>query len=291
LAQTRSSPNLIQDLQQGGMSAAAALFADAGAPAPLLIWSPHVHLTEHRLIDRFADICDSLAPAGGPIPIGKVDLNRFGAMQEWLMQLMRAPSGELVYRHYGSGIARAYGQDMTGASTHDFPGHIGTFFTALYEAAAHRCERVLSVHQPPAQVFVSTWRRLIVPLVDDNAERVCGFLALNYPENELRAGLEVVPIPVLIMDRTHVVRFANKVARETFDSGSFGPWNRSVFDYAGLDLEIEDSPDAVLRSGFSRSRATRHFTHQAVGRYDAVISATTHHGTAFYVVLLNSGSG
>lgn len=291
MAQPLSIDRLARDLQNGETETMSGLFAEAGAPGPLVIWSPDVRLSEHRLITRFAEICDSLSEKQGVLFADRLDLQRFGTMRDWLMQLSCDAAGEFSYVQYGSGVARAYGRDMTGAKSTDFPGHIGTYFTALYQAATLRQERVLSVHQPPDQVFVSTWRRLIVPIVESAEQRkVTGFLALNIPENELRAGLEIVPLPVMILDRSHVVRFANKTAREKFDQGGFGPWDRSIFEYCGLDLEIEESPEAILQSGFSRSRITRHFTHQSVGQFSALISAAHHHDTVFYVVLLNPAS-
>ncbi len=270
------------------------LFHLDGSPAPILIWSPDTRILEHSAVDRFARICDEIvgpqAP-GGAMKFEDFDLERFGAVQDWVMLLRRESPTDfrLRYAHYGQGIARVYGRDLTGRDVSGFPGHITTFFRAVYLAVAERRERLLSIHQPPRQVFVSTWRRLIVPLT--SGETCTGFAVLNQPTNELRDGLEILPAPVLIADHAKIVRYANKEARQTFDSGNYGPWDRNLFDYAGLDLDIVESPEQILRYGMARKREVRAVQHQQIGRFDAAISAARHHATAFYVILLTNEAG
>ncbi|MDK3072596.1 hypothetical protein QO034_05695 [Sedimentitalea sp. JM2-8] len=261
-------------------------FTEVGAPAPLVLWSPDLDLMENGIFRRFADTCDRLSQGDIAIPAGALDLNAFGGMKDWMILLSRLPDGEnFYYDHYGRGIARVYGQDMAGRSTQDFPGYIGNFFSVIYQAVIKQKRRVLTVHRPPNRVFVSTWRRLIVPVTSDDGE-VVRILVLNTPENELRAGLEILPVPVLIVDTDHIVCYANKQACQAFDGGSHGPWNRSVFDYAALDLQIKESPAQILEHGIVQTSRCRHIKHTQIGCYEATISATLHHDIAFYVVLL-----
>lgn len=263
------------------------LFHAAHSPAPILIWSPDTEILENAAFDRFARICDDVAAAGGTsgaVDRAAFDLNAFGTIQDWIMLLRRTDDGGLVYDHYGAGIARIYGKDMTGRAVGGFPPHITTFFNACYDAVAQRKERLLSIHQPPRQVFVSTWRRLIVPLLEDG--RCTGFAVLNQPTNELRDGLEVVPAPVLIADHAKIVRYANKAARQCFDAGNYGPWDQSLFDYAALDLDIAESPEQIMRYGITHERRARSVRHQKIEYYSAAITAARHHATAFYVILL-----
>lgn len=263
-----------------------ALFHAENSAAPMLIWSPDTLCLENSPLGNFAKVCDGLAgSAGGALNRARFSLDPFGSIQDWMMVLRRAPGGEMTYVHYGLGISRIYGQDMTGRRMGGFPDHITTFFRAAYDAVARRRERLLSVHQPPREVFVSTCRRLIVPLLD--GADCTGFAVLNQPTNELRDGLEILPAPVLIADRDTIVRYANKEARQVFDAGNFGPWDRSLFDYAGLDLDMDESPDQILRFGVARHRRTRSVRHQRIGRFMASVSAARHHATAFYVILLH----
>ncbi len=290
-----TSVNLLaRQLVQNDFTGFSDLFHLDGSPAPILIWSPDTRILEHSAIDRFARICDQIAGPqlpGRTMKFKDFNLDRFGAVQDWIMLLRREPTTEfnLRYDHYGRGISRAYGKDLTGQDVSGFPDHIATFFKAVYMAVAERRERLLSIHQPPRQVFVSNWRRLIVPLT--SGEDCTGFAVLNQPTNELRDGLEILPAPVLIADHAKIVRFANKEARQTFDAGNFGPWDRNLFDYAGLDLDIAESPEQILRYGMTRKREVRAVQHQQIGRYDAAISAARHHSTAFYVILLTNEAG
>lgn len=261
-------------------------FAEVGAPAPYVFWAPDPDLTENGIHRQFTETCNRLSLGETAIPMRALDLNAFGGMKDWMILLSRLPDGESFhYDHYGRGIARVYGQDMTGRSTRDFPGYIGNFFSVIYRAVIEQKQRVLTIHRPPNRVFVSNWRRLIVPITCDEGE-VVRILVLNTPENELRAGLEILPLPVLIVDADHIVCYANKQACQAFDEGSHGPWNRSIYDYSGLDLQIKESPAQILDRGIVQTSRCRHIKHTQIGSFEATISATLHHDIAFYVVLL-----
>lgn len=272
------------------LQTAGKLFAEADTPPPFVLWNPNPHTFERGVVQQFANICDRLSQGAEAIPHDALDLGDFGGIRDWLMVLTTTEDSSVFrYEHYGSGIARSYGKDMTGCTTDAFPGHISAFFTATYQAVRHRKERLMTVHQPPRSVFVSTWRRMIVPVVDGDGQ-VVQFLVLNVPENELRAGLEILPVPVLIVDKDHCVCYANKQARQEFDAGGFGPWGRTVFDYAALDLAIKETPAQILENGIVQTSQCRHIKHTQIGGYQATISAALHHDVAFYVVLLQRQS-
>ena len=284
---TSEIDDLAREIASGTMPVVASLFAAARAPAPIIDWSPDVRSMRHRRMRRFSDRCDLLGQKGGPLPDHAVTPDAFGPLSEWMMILRYDRAGRLVYDHYGAGIARVYGTDMTGRSPEDFPAHIAPFFSAMYEAARRQRRRVFTSHQPPKQVFVTTWQRLAVPM-EDAAGRVTGFAVLNLPEHALRAGLEVVPLAILVVDDNDIVRYANRVGRERFDNAKFGPWTRSMFEYAGLDLQIATPPGEVLVRGLILHQSCRQVSHSRITPFSAIINATLHHGTAFYVVTLQS---
>ncbi|MEY8827602.1 hypothetical protein AB9K34_04160 [Sedimentitalea sp. XS_ASV28] len=282
--QTRASPTGAQHCYDSNDIAEA--FARAGAPAPHVIWQPHAGIVLCRSTTTFHLACDQIAQNSGSIAMEDLDLAYFGSMKDWLAVLEPiADDRGFRYTHFGREIARTYGQDMTGKTTNDFPDHIRQFYNAIFKDVSERKERVLTVHQPPDQVFATVWRRLIVPLIDRSG-KAAQILAFNYPDNELRAGLEILPAPVLIVDAQHIVRHANKSARQNFDAGHYGPWTRSVFDYAGLDLEIRERPEDILAGGITQTSICRHLRHLRIGQYHATISAAPYKGTVFYVVLL-----
>lgn len=277
---------LVRQIEQGDSSGVTALFDCVGAPAPLVLWSPDTRMAGAALVNRFADICDKLATEDGCIPRARFSLDRFSRMADWMMVLSpESDRRSYVYDHYGAGIAQVYGVDMTGQDISRFQGHISRFFMATYTAAARRRERLMTLHQPPRQVFVTQWRRYVVPLTGPAGEDA-GFVVLNTPENELRAGLEVLPLAVLIADADQVVRYANKAARERFDKGADGPWTRSLFDYGGLDLDIAAAPGDILLQGAVQTTTCRNVDHNQIHRFSVTVSATLHHDVAFYVILL-----
>lgn len=68
------------------------------------------------------------------------------------------------YRLYGSEIAAAYRRNLEGHRTSEFKDFIGKFSMAIYRAVLIRRIPVFTEHQPPPNVFVKSWRRLILPL-------------------------------------------------------------------------------------------------------------------------------
>ncbi|MDU9003315.1 hypothetical protein [Sedimentitalea todarodis] len=261
-------------------------FAAAGAPPPFVMWRPHAEMVECRSTTAFHMACDRLTGGQDAISEDQLDLSCFGAMKDWLAIVELAEDGHAYrYAHFGQGITRFYGRDMTKRTTADFPAHISKFYTEIFGEVRRRKERVLTVHQPPDRVFITTWRRLLVPVVD-TAGNVTQILTSNNPENELRAGLEILPASVLIVDADHVVRYANKIARQSFDAGNYGPWSRTMFDYAALDLQIRERPEDILAHGITQTCTCRHIKHQRIGQYHATVSAARYKGTAFYIVLL-----
>ena len=113
-----------------------------------------------------------------------------------------------------------------------------------------------------------------------------GCLVLNCTANDLRAGLEVVPAAVLIVDGGMTVRHANKAARVLFDQGTMGNGPAGLFEFSGLDLTLDRSPDDILAGGNHRQMTVRHVSLQRIGRFHVTVSAMTHFGTAYYVLLV-----
>lgn len=85
-----------------------------------------------------------------------------------LLEVIKDDPYKLDYRYrvYGAEIAKAYGQDMTGRLTSEFPSGVASFFAELYETAILRKIVIHSLHTPPMSVNVTKWERLIFPLGD-----------------------------------------------------------------------------------------------------------------------------
>ncbi len=263
-------------------------FVANGASPPALTWSPATSELGTPILHSFADICDDIGTESGLLSVETFRLEDFDGLDRWMMVLTR-DGPHYRYDHYGAEIRNHYGTDMTGRSTADFENYIGTFFAALYDAARTRGERVLSVHEPPMRVFVRAWRRLIVPAIDASGD-ITGFVAANIPDNELRAGLEMIVDPVFVTDRDGIVQYFNDAASDYF---AIAPGQRrSLNSLTRLDIGDVPAPEVLLAR------------HEVVERLDLVerkggvmdrlavsISAAEHRGQAYYVLLLRGIAG
>jgi PAS domain-containing protein len=238
---------LAATLAQGRSDAAGALFAAHGAPAPMIVWRPTLVDAGHPILRSFLRGCGD---SGGPLPVTWLDSEEFAALADWTMIVAPvAGSGDdYVYRHYGAKIAEVYQADLTGQHTSSIGGHVALFFTALYNATSRRREPVLSVHEPPRQVFVRAWRRLIQPLTDGDGTIVCHAVA-NVPDNDLRAGLEVLPHAVMVVAAGGDVCYANRAACLLFGQPRSPLAGMGLGTFTGLDVRLPESPDRLILEG------------------------------------------
>lgn len=263
------------------MSAVRSYFTAHATPDPRVVWSPPAASLGSPVLRSFSEVCDVLGTPDGLIPAASFGLDAFDGLERWMMVLER-DGDHFRYVHYGAEIRDHYGHDMTGKTTADFGGYISVFFDALYHAATQRAERVMSEHEPPRRIFVRSWRRLIVPLIDADGA-VTGFVGANIPDNELRAGLEMINDPVIVTDRTSQVLYANAAAQQFFHA-SPGPLPE-LTAMTGLDLAGVKPPEVLLarREVVERLELNQDNT----GLMETValsISAAEHRGHAYYVL-------
>lgn len=278
--------DLIADsLRNGRKGALRRLFSRAGAPAPVILWSPGRAELQNPLIQRFADLCETLMDDNGRVPASAVDLAGFGPLADWMMRV--EPAGEHVrYIHYGKSIADHLGQDMTGRTSAEFESYITEFFDALYRAAAERAEWVYSEHEPPAHVFVRVWRRLIVPLFDDAGREVTGFLAINLPENELRVGLELMVDPVFVLDGEGRAHYANRAAQAMFGFGPDRVNGATLEALTGIALDAGLSPADMYARQAVQDSVQLALRGSIAERLLMTVSAAQHRNHAFYIVVM-----
>lgn len=276
---------MTEGLMRGREDSVRRVFNDNGGREPVIIWSPHPEELEHPQLRRFAEICRGLEGPSGQVSEKAFDQQEFGTLTPWIMRLV--PDGdEYRYIYYGQGIADHYGRDMTGKTTADFTGHIAEFFKALYRASGNLGKAVISEHEPPSGVFVRTWRRLIIPLVDETGDTVVSFAAINLPENELRAGLELVIDPVFVLDAEHRVKYANRSAKKLFGTLERQMQNAQFRDVTDISLELPLSPGEMLAQGAVDDSVQLTLRNGIAERLVTTVSAAEHRGHAFYVVIL-----
>ncbi len=273
---------LSEALAQGRADTASALFAAHGAPAPLIVWRPTLVDAQHPILRSFLRACGD---GGGPLPVSFLDTEEFAALADWAMVV--APVGtsgeDYSYRHYGSKIAEVYQADLTGQRTSSIGGHVAMFFTALYNAVAVRREPVLSVHEPPRQVFVRAWRRVIQPLTDDTGAIVCHAVA-NVPDNDLRAGLEVLPHAVMVVTAAGEVCYANRAACLLFGQPRSPLARMGVGTFTGLDIALPESPDRVILDVIPREERALLSRDGQIVPVHLTIGATFYRDLPLYVI-------
>ena len=199
------------------------LFIDARARPPRVVWDPDPKALRTPVLQRLLVAWRALSPGPGrPPPPSKAHQLATGNDSDWTMLLepsqphdAERPSHlkRLVYRHYGAGIARSYGRDMTGQTMQGFPGHIGLFFAAIYTAVQHRPEPVFTEHEPPAVVLVRSWQRLILPFAEPGRS-VSHFVVGNVPESAVTTLLDVMYDAALVTDGSGRIRLANRAAEK-----------------------------------------------------------------------------
>lgn len=261
------------------------MFNAAGARAPDIIWSPTDVEIRNPLLREFAAICRALAREDGTLPDGDIDLDHFGELKEWIM-LIEPVAGEndFIYTYYGEGISQNYGRDMTGHRSSEFAGHVGTFFSGLYSAMIERGETVYSEHEPPQNVFVRAWHRYIIPRVNDAGETT-GFLALNVPENELRAGLELMIDPVMVLTADEKIVYANRAAQAMFKLPAVRH-DEAFEPITGMSLNVPHSPVEMLAKHRVEDSVQLTIRDTIVERLVMTVSAAQYKDTAYYVVVM-----
>ncbi len=261
------------------------LFNAAGARAPEVIWSPDEAELRSPLLRQYAGICRRYMTPDGKVPTTAIRLEDFGGLTEWMMMIDLVDDGQdFRYTFYGAAISEHYGQDMTGRLTSDFSGHIGTFFAGLYKAVHRRGEIAYSEHEPPINVFVRVWQRLIVPLTDKSG-KIARFLVLNVPDNELRTGLELMVDPVLVLTSEKRVIYANRAAKTLFKLSGTAQ-NGDFEQTTGLALDVRLSPAEMLSQHRIDDTVQLTVRDTIVERLVMTVSAAQHRGTAFYVVVM-----
>ncbi len=277
---------IADSLMPGQKDALRRLFNDHGARAPTILWSPGAQELSSPLLRRFAEHCTAWMTDAGRVADTAFDIDQLEGLRDWLMLIEPAGDDGYRYTYYGQCIAEYYGTDMTGKTTRTFGGHIAQFFEGLYEAAKRRREWAMSEHEPPQGVFVRSWRRLIVPMFAPDGDTVTRFAVLNVPENELRAGLELMPDPVFVVGGDETVHYANQAARRMFELPAQRAPGARLRDLTGIALDDQQSPTELLLNQTVTDSVQLRVKGGIAERLIMTVSAAEHRGRALYVVVM-----
>jgi hypothetical protein len=120
--------------------------------------------------------------ASGRLPRrSELDADLLEELKLHLMYLTVQADGDLRYLEYGEAIAKAYGKDMTGRRTSEFPAPLSKAFLSLYHLALKQAIPYATRHLPPPPIPAAYWHRLILPLDEAQRGKVDRFLVCNIP--------------------------------------------------------------------------------------------------------------
>lgn len=280
---------LTEELIDGRTDALRLLFAEQDASAPILIWDPQHRDLRHPVIRAFSTELRALCDAEGRVTLEAFEAADLAGYRGWLMLLEPIRDGDgdpvdFAYLHYGSEVAATYGRDMTGRRTSEIGGYISTFFTALYRAVIARGQWVKSLHEPPSEVFARIWRRLIVPLYDADGE-VARIVVLNVADNDLRAGLEAVPDPVMVVRQDGNVTFANRAARSLFGERQFLNDAVSLSDYAGFEVDLNAPLDTMMERRMTTEETQIGVSNSLIVHFRVTRSVIYYREQLYYLVI------
>lgn len=265
------------------------LFASNGTRPPLILWSPAEPEIGAPLMQTFARRMRALAETDGRVRASAVSPEGLGELGGWTLLLdVEGPQGPFRYRYFGEST-RPYvtRPNMLGRTTEDYGDFFGAFFTALYRATAARKEWVFSEHEPPREVFIRNWQRLIVPLFGEDGDTVTRFAVATVPENSLRAGLDLLTDPVFILDDTQAIHHCNRAAEGLFAVDPMARGDKAtLYDVTGVRLEIVPTPAELLTRGEAIELVELVPRGGILERMAVTVSATQHRGRAFYIAVM-----
>lgn len=277
---------LADQFAAGGGEALRAFFRSFGAPEPRVVWSPDDLYFDDPILRRAGHVLRDMAGPDGRLMADAVDLKALDKLRDWLVVLTVEPGGVYRYRHYGRLILEHHGVDMTGRTTAEIEESVGRYLTAFYRAVERRGEWVLSEAKPPPDsTFVTNWIRLMVPLHGDNG-KVTAFVTASIPVSPLRAGLELMVDPVLVVDETLVVRFANTAARRMFDIPFPAVPPVTLQTATGLRINVPWGAEEMLARQEVVDRLELLPRAGVIERFAVTVSAASQRDSAFYLVVL-----
>mgnify|MGYP006274875193 CR=1 FL=1 len=271
---------------QGRVDGTRDLFADADLPAPSIVWRPHFADLHHPVLKGFHR---GLGAANGTLPTAEwVDGEDFAALDEWCVVLEPVEDGrDYRYLHYGRKLCENAGNDLTGGRVSDIAARapqISVFLLAVYHSVLRRREPVKTLHAAPQAAFSRQWRRFIVPLARPGTDRHV-LIGAAAADNELRAGLEFLPDPVLVVDCAAQVQYANRAARREFEADTAFCPSQSFAEFTGLDIALPARPEDVIAAKRQTTIRARRVSRSVIRPFEVTVGASYFRDRAFFVIL------
>jgi diguanylate cyclase (GGDEF)-like protein len=137
----------------------------------------HARSPEIARLMRLYDVaCPTAGSAAGAIAdYARFNITTLDEYRDQLMVLRPDDGGDFTYLHYGAGISRVSGFDMTGRKTSSIGGEVAGFFAECYTQASKQGILMHTFHQALKVGSLTMWERLICPV---NAGLGCPLLVV-----------------------------------------------------------------------------------------------------------------
>lgn len=180
--------DLSSQMVKGDLSGLRALFAEAGLPAPEVIFEPALEALPAEPLRFLLNYWLALPRPHGLPSVSEIDAFHLRPALGFATVLEVVDRGrDFRYRVFGSKLANRLPFDLTGRLISENPSPaMAQFFIAVHQAAIARRVPVYSRHVPPRNIEVAFWDRISLPFVDD-AGVVQRMLAGNVPGEWRRA--------------------------------------------------------------------------------------------------------
>ena len=176
------------------------------------------------------------------------------------LMVLDPEDGAFRYRHYGSGIARASGFDMSGRSTADFDSDVGRFFEQKYHQVLASRRPLYTLHRASHARGVLLWERLILPVQTPagSTSLICYNIPADNKSDAFDALMESSAEGLLLLRPVHdgdgkvadfVVAVANRRAEETLAAGKTLAGQRMADALPLLQFATLEACTRVLETG------------------------------------------
>ena len=273
-----------QKLAAGQDEAAAQLFYAAGLGRPRVLWRPEsADLADPRLRAFLAHVGSVV---GDTLPAFDGFLDDLPEHLKASVILARLESDlTLHYDWFGPEVADQFGQTLLGPIDGRMPDYIQTFYCAAFHAAFHRRDMVMTEHEPPPQVFVQAWQRLVLPLAGAEGA-VAGFAVMNVAVNPLRAGLDAVHDAVFVLRADQRILYANPNARLLMPTVDGYSQQGDFFAETGIALPDLATPEDMLGHGTVEARRSLALRDTLLTDVEVTVSAVMHRAQTVYIVIV-----
>lgn len=163
---------ILADLRAGDAASLAGLFADAGKPAPRVVWTPTAETPMDAGLRHLLGYWQGLAADGLP-RWSDIRIEELRPVVGRLALIDPVDAGrDFRYAVYGSGVADVVTRNYQGETTREMAARTGTaspiLYLVLYVLALERRQPVWSWTTANRWQEVEYWERLVLPVLGRN---------------------------------------------------------------------------------------------------------------------------